>query len=236
MRRPIRGDNTAPWTSRTSRVRTRRIEAGTLHPRAPARPHGDRPMAQVKIGALCWNQYTEWPALLEAGVRADELGYDTLWTWDHLYPIVGDSTGPELRGLADAGRLGPGHQADPDRAHGRREHLPGARAHGQDGDDARPHQQRPRDPRHRRGVVRGGARGLRVRVRVRVPGAPALAGRGPADHARDARRDGAHGRGSPLPLAGHAQPARPRSRPTCRSASAAAARRSPSSWSRSTAT
>ena len=55
-------------------------------------------MAQVKIGALCWNQYTEWPALLEAGVRADRLGYDSLWTWDHLYPIVGDSTGPNYEG------------------------------------------------------------------------------------------------------------------------------------------
>jgi alkanesulfonate monooxygenase SsuD/methylene tetrahydromethanopterin reductase-like flavin-dependent oxidoreductase (luciferase family) len=55
-------------------------------------------MAQVKIGALCWNQYTEWPALLAAGVRADELGFDTLWTWDHLYPIVGDSTGPNYEG------------------------------------------------------------------------------------------------------------------------------------------
>jgi alkanesulfonate monooxygenase SsuD/methylene tetrahydromethanopterin reductase-like flavin-dependent oxidoreductase (luciferase family) len=55
-------------------------------------------LSEIKIGALCWNQYTEWPALLEAGVRADELGYDTLWTWDHLYPIVGDSTGPNYEG------------------------------------------------------------------------------------------------------------------------------------------
>jgi alkanesulfonate monooxygenase SsuD/methylene tetrahydromethanopterin reductase-like flavin-dependent oxidoreductase (luciferase family) len=55
-------------------------------------------MAQVKLGALCWNQYTEWPALLAAGVRADRLGYDTLWTWDHLYPIVGDSHGPNYEG------------------------------------------------------------------------------------------------------------------------------------------
>jgi len=55
-------------------------------------------MAQVTLGALCWNQYTAWPALLEAGVRADRLGYDTLWTWDHLYPIVGDSHGPNYEG------------------------------------------------------------------------------------------------------------------------------------------
>jgi alkanesulfonate monooxygenase SsuD/methylene tetrahydromethanopterin reductase-like flavin-dependent oxidoreductase (luciferase family) len=51
-------------------------------------------VADVKLGALCWNQYTDWPSFLEAGRRADRLGYDTLWTWDHLYPIVGDHRGP----------------------------------------------------------------------------------------------------------------------------------------------
>jgi alkanesulfonate monooxygenase SsuD/methylene tetrahydromethanopterin reductase-like flavin-dependent oxidoreductase (luciferase family) len=55
-------------------------------------------LSEVKIGALCWNQYTDWPSLLEAGVRADRLGYDTLWTWDHLYPIIGDSNGPIYEG------------------------------------------------------------------------------------------------------------------------------------------
>jgi alkanesulfonate monooxygenase SsuD/methylene tetrahydromethanopterin reductase-like flavin-dependent oxidoreductase (luciferase family) len=55
-------------------------------------------MGQVKLGALCWNQYTEWQALLEAGIRADRLGYDSLWTWDHVYPIIGDSHGPIFEG------------------------------------------------------------------------------------------------------------------------------------------
>lgn len=55
-------------------------------------------MSDIRIGALCWNQYTDWPALLQAGIRADELGYDTLWTWDHVYPIVGDSHGPNYEG------------------------------------------------------------------------------------------------------------------------------------------
>ena len=55
-------------------------------------------MGEVKIGALCWNQYTDWPSLLRAGVRADELGYSSLWTWDHLYPIVGASDGPNYEG------------------------------------------------------------------------------------------------------------------------------------------
>ena len=39
-------------------------------------------VAEVKIGALCWNQYTDWPSLLQAGIRADELGYVSLWTCD----------------------------------------------------------------------------------------------------------------------------------------------------------
>ncbi len=55
-------------------------------------------MSEVKIGALCWNQYTDWPSLLQAGIHADELGYTSLWTWDHLYPIVGDSHGPNYEG------------------------------------------------------------------------------------------------------------------------------------------
>ena len=36
---------------------------------------------------LAWNQYTDWPAFRDIGARADRLGHDQLWTWDHLYPI-----------------------------------------------------------------------------------------------------------------------------------------------------
>jgi alkanesulfonate monooxygenase SsuD/methylene tetrahydromethanopterin reductase-like flavin-dependent oxidoreductase (luciferase family) len=53
---------------------------------------------EVKIGALCWNQYTDWASLLEAGRYADRLGYDSLWTWDHVYPIVGSDRGPMFEG------------------------------------------------------------------------------------------------------------------------------------------
>jgi probable F420-dependent oxidoreductase len=55
-------------------------------------------MPDVKLGALCWNQYTDWPSLLEAGRRADRLGFDSLWTWDHVYPIVGSHEGPMFEG------------------------------------------------------------------------------------------------------------------------------------------
>src|ERR687893_2471387 len=52
----------------------------------------------IKLGALIWPQYTEWEPLERAAARADELGYDSLWTWDHLYPIVGDWRGPIFEG------------------------------------------------------------------------------------------------------------------------------------------
>jgi alkanesulfonate monooxygenase SsuD/methylene tetrahydromethanopterin reductase-like flavin-dependent oxidoreductase (luciferase family) len=56
------------------------------------------PDAPIRFGANCWGQYTDWSSLLEAGRRADRLGFDTLWTWDHLYPIVGSHEGPIFEG------------------------------------------------------------------------------------------------------------------------------------------
>src|SRR5437588_10366240 len=52
----------------------------------------------LKLGVLAWNQFTDWPALRDVGVLVDELGFDSLWTWDHLYPIVGDPEGPMFEG------------------------------------------------------------------------------------------------------------------------------------------
>jgi F420-dependent oxidoreductase-like protein len=52
----------------------------------------------IKVGVLPWGQRTEWAPLQEVGRRADELGFDSLWTWDHLYPIQGDWRGPIFEG------------------------------------------------------------------------------------------------------------------------------------------
>jgi alkanesulfonate monooxygenase SsuD/methylene tetrahydromethanopterin reductase-like flavin-dependent oxidoreductase (luciferase family) len=50
--------------------------------------------APLKLGVNLWNQYVEWPRFLEGMLQAEELGYDSLWTWDHVYPIVGSWEGP----------------------------------------------------------------------------------------------------------------------------------------------
>jgi alkanesulfonate monooxygenase SsuD/methylene tetrahydromethanopterin reductase-like flavin-dependent oxidoreductase (luciferase family) len=62
-------------------------------PRSIAVPDPDAP---IKLGANCWNQYTDYQSWLAAEQRADRLGFDSLWTWDHLYPIVGTHEGPIL--------------------------------------------------------------------------------------------------------------------------------------------
>ena len=47
-------------------------------------------MAQVKLGIALWSQASSWQSFLGAALRAEKLGYDHVWTWDHLYPIFGD--------------------------------------------------------------------------------------------------------------------------------------------------
>jgi len=52
--------------------------------------------APIKLGANLWNQYTDWPTFLDGMLRAEDLGFDSLFTWDHVYPIVGSWEGPAL--------------------------------------------------------------------------------------------------------------------------------------------
>lgn len=53
---------------------------------------------KIKVGVLAFPQYTDWPSLRRIGQRIDEVGYDSLWTWDHLYPIQGSWRGPIFEG------------------------------------------------------------------------------------------------------------------------------------------
>ncbi len=55
---------------------------------------------ETRLGVLLWSQATEWPAFAAAARRVDELSYDHLWTWDHLYAIFGDPHQPIFEGWA----------------------------------------------------------------------------------------------------------------------------------------
>jgi alkanesulfonate monooxygenase SsuD/methylene tetrahydromethanopterin reductase-like flavin-dependent oxidoreductase (luciferase family) len=47
-------------------------------------------VTEMKTGILLWSQAATWAEMVDAAKRVDELGYDHLWTWDHLYAIFGD--------------------------------------------------------------------------------------------------------------------------------------------------
>ncbi|HKB28804.1 MAG TPA: LLM class flavin-dependent oxidoreductase [Candidatus Limnocylindrales bacterium] len=55
-------------------------------------------MTATKLGVLPWSQATDWPAFEAAAKRIDELGYDSLWCWDHIYAIFGDPYQPIFEG------------------------------------------------------------------------------------------------------------------------------------------
>ena len=52
--------------------------------------------APLRFGAHVWNAFTDWPVYLATMQRAEQLGYDSLWTPDHMYPSMGDPEGPML--------------------------------------------------------------------------------------------------------------------------------------------
>jgi len=57
-------------------------------------------MSDFKLGILLWSQATDWPSFERAAVKIDELGYEHLWTWDHLHAIFGEPQQPIFEGYA----------------------------------------------------------------------------------------------------------------------------------------
>jgi alkanesulfonate monooxygenase SsuD/methylene tetrahydromethanopterin reductase-like flavin-dependent oxidoreductase (luciferase family) len=55
-------------------------------------------MTELKTGILPWSQAASWTEMLDVAQRVERLGYDHLWTWDHLYAIFGDPYQPIFEG------------------------------------------------------------------------------------------------------------------------------------------
>lgn len=51
-------------------------------------------MVPLKLGICLWNQAAEWSDVLGTARLVDRLGYDHLWTWDHLLSIYGEPDQP----------------------------------------------------------------------------------------------------------------------------------------------
>src|SRR3954452_2500013 len=57
-------------------------------------------MSEFKLGVLLWSQATDWPSFERAAVKVDQLGYEHLWTWDHLHAIFGEPQQDFFEGYA----------------------------------------------------------------------------------------------------------------------------------------
>jgi alkanesulfonate monooxygenase SsuD/methylene tetrahydromethanopterin reductase-like flavin-dependent oxidoreductase (luciferase family) len=55
-------------------------------------------VTDLKTGILLWSQAATWPEFVDAAKRTDRLGYDHVWTWDHVYAIFGDPYQPIFEG------------------------------------------------------------------------------------------------------------------------------------------
>jgi probable F420-dependent oxidoreductase len=53
-------------------------------------------MARFTVGVLLKPQHCRIDQMREAWRAADDLGVDSVWTWDHFYPLYGDPDGPNL--------------------------------------------------------------------------------------------------------------------------------------------
>ena len=57
-------------------------------------------MPDVKVGVTIPPQHAPMAQLRAAWQRADAMGVDSLWTWDHFFPLSGDPDGAHFEGFA----------------------------------------------------------------------------------------------------------------------------------------
>jgi probable F420-dependent oxidoreductase len=55
-------------------------------------------MARFKVGVQLQPQHTTMDDLRRAWRTADAMGVDSIWTWDHFYPLYGEPDGPHFEG------------------------------------------------------------------------------------------------------------------------------------------
>jgi probable F420-dependent oxidoreductase len=73
-------------------------------------------VARCKVGVQLHPQDTTVDALRDAVRRIEEAGFDSVWTWDHFFPLYGDADAPHFEGwtlltafAADTSRIQLGH-------------------------------------------------------------------------------------------------------------------------------
>jgi probable F420-dependent oxidoreductase len=55
-------------------------------------------MPHIRVGVQLHPQHTTYAAFTDAVRRAEDAGVDTIWNWDHFFPLSGDSGGYHFEG------------------------------------------------------------------------------------------------------------------------------------------
>lgn len=55
-------------------------------------------MAAIRVGVQFHPQHTTWASYAAAVQRAEAMGVDTIWNWDHFFPLYGDPQGNHFEG------------------------------------------------------------------------------------------------------------------------------------------
>src|SRR4051795_13098651 len=71
---------------------------------AGSRPHTAR-MPPIRVSAQLQPQHSDWSAMRQAWVEAEELGVDCLFNWDHFYPLRGEPEGKHFEALTVLGAM-----------------------------------------------------------------------------------------------------------------------------------
>ena len=61
----------------------------------------------MRFGLQLWSQQTDWPGFRDSALAAEEAGWDSVWTWDHLNAIFGPWEQPIFEGWSVLSALGP---------------------------------------------------------------------------------------------------------------------------------
>ncbi|MBW3563005.1 MAG: LLM class F420-dependent oxidoreductase [Actinobacteria bacterium] len=55
-------------------------------------------MGRFEVGVQLYPQHTDIEQLRDAWRRMEDIGVDSIWTWDHFFPITGDDAGEHFEG------------------------------------------------------------------------------------------------------------------------------------------
>lgn len=55
-------------------------------------------MRRIRVGVQMRPQHTSYTAFADAVRKIEELGVDTIWNWDHFFPLYGDRYGSHFEG------------------------------------------------------------------------------------------------------------------------------------------